>query len=313
MAEAALARGPAATAPLGAGSIAFPLAAGDGTRLRAAILPGESRGVALLLHGRTEFLEKYAETAPEFARRGFAVASLDWRGQGGSARLLANARIGHVGDFAAYQRDLAALLAAPEVARLPGPRVAVAHSMGGCVALRALSSGALAAAAPAAAVFSAPMWGLAGAAGRLGGPLARLACALGLDARFAIGGGPEPYALSPFEGNLLTGDPAQHARLARLARAHPRYGIGGPSWGWLRAATREMRALRGARLEVPALVAIGTEEAVVSPAAARRRAERDGLRLVEIEGGRHELFFETPARRARLWREIDEFLAARGL
>lgn len=308
MVEAATTRRSSGGEPLGPGSVQLSLRAVDGLALRAAVSPGTGRGVVLLLHGRTEHLEKYASVAPKFTRRGFAVASLDWRGQGGSARLSADARIGHVVDFRSYQRDLAALLAAPEVVELPGPRVVVAHSMGGCVALRALTLGALAGSEPAAVVFSAPMWGLAGAAGWLGGPLASLACALGAGSRYAVGGGPTPYALAPFERNVLTSDYEQHARMARLASAHPDYGIGGPSWAWLRAATVEMRTLRQVRLSVPGLVALGQAEAVVSSAAIRRRVRRDGLGLVEVEGGKHELFFETPSRRARLWRAIDGFL-----
>ena len=35
-------------------------------------------------------IEKYFEVVGELRRRGFAVAVLDWRGQGGSSRLLRN-------------------------------------------------------------------------------------------------------------------------------------------------------------------------------------------------------------------------------
>ena len=70
------------------------LAAG---RLRASALlapiPWRRRGaphlrVCVLLNGQTEFLEKYFEVIDELRGRGFAVAALDWRGQGGSGRLV---------------------------------------------------------------------------------------------------------------------------------------------------------------------------------------------------------------------------------
>jgi predicted alpha/beta hydrolase len=38
------------------------------------------------------------------AQRGFAVAILDWRGQGLSDRALPNARKGHIYDFSEYDR-----------------------------------------------------------------------------------------------------------------------------------------------------------------------------------------------------------------
>ena len=60
----------------------------DGDRLRTAIFdaaPGTPRrGVCVLLNGQTEFIEKYDEVIGELQGRGFAVATLDWRGQGGS-------------------------------------------------------------------------------------------------------------------------------------------------------------------------------------------------------------------------------------
>ena len=52
-----------------------------------------------LFQGRAEFIEKYFETVRELRARGFAVATIDWRGQGGSERALADPRKGHVGDF----------------------------------------------------------------------------------------------------------------------------------------------------------------------------------------------------------------------
>ncbi len=266
----------------------------------------------MLLQGRTEFLEKHAPVAQALAARGFAVASVDWRGQGGSARALPNPRKGHVETFAAYGLDLDALLSAPEIAAAAGPRLMVAHSMGGCVGLRALLR-------PdpgfAAAVFSAPMWGLAQgrALGRLARGLSRAAVALGLGGRYAPGGGDAPLTAQGFAGNPLTGDGDEFARIAALTAANPALALGGPTWAWVRAAYAEIDALAPARCPVPALVALGGAEGVVSPAAIRRRAARDGMRLVELPGARHEPLFEAPPLRARLWAEIDGFLAERGL
>jgi hypothetical protein len=63
-------------------------------------------GAARRLGGRTEFIEKYFEVVADLRRRGFAVASMDWRGQGGSQRMLANPRKGNVRGFWEYDRDL---------------------------------------------------------------------------------------------------------------------------------------------------------------------------------------------------------------
>jgi lysophospholipase len=297
----------ARAAPLGPGSTTRALRASDGIALRLALRAGGTRGLALVLPGRTEFAEKYAPVAEALAARGFDVAVPDWRGQGGSARLLGDPRRGHVGDFAEYQRDLAAVLA--ETGR---PRLMLSHSMGGTIALRALLSGA---AAPAASVFSAPMWALVlGPAKRAAAlALARAATRTGLAARYVPGSGPENYAETDPEPNQLTACPEQAAWIAAVTRAHPGLAVGGPTLGWLDAALREMAALRPLSLAAPAAVIVGGEDRITARGAMAARARRDGLTLTQVPGGRHELMFETPPRRAAFWAAVDAELEARGV
>ena len=45
---------------------------------------GPQRGTVCLFQGRGEFIEKYFEVVADLRRRGFGVATMDWRGQGGS-------------------------------------------------------------------------------------------------------------------------------------------------------------------------------------------------------------------------------------
>jgi lysophospholipase len=92
----------------------------DGTRLRTAVFAAaSSRGVCVLLGGQTEFIEKYVEVIGELGARGFTVATFDWRGQGGSARLLANPLKAHVRDFAEYDDDLTSFLGRAHPSALP--------------------------------------------------------------------------------------------------------------------------------------------------------------------------------------------------
>lgn len=290
-----------------------------GPRLRAALWrapAGGARGHLLLLPGRTEYLEKYAPVVARLRARGFAVASLDWRGQGLSDR--AAPRLGHVGRFAEFQDDLRALLAWPEVEALPGPRVALCHSMGGCIGLRALVDGALsdAAARPAAAIFSAPMWGLAlGGAAAIARPAAWLAARIGLARTAArIGPAASTYVLdAAFESNLLTGDRGFWDRLVAQARAHPELTLASPTFGWLDAAFAETAALvRAPAPATPRLLLLGADEAVVDPAAIRAHAARSGdaATLVPIPSGRHETLMEDPDGPvgAPVWQAIDDFL-----
>src|SRR4026207_1372149 len=67
---------------------------------------GPRRGTVCLFQGRGEYIEKYFEVIADLRRRGFSVATMDWRGQGGSSRPLANPLKGHVSSFSEYDRDL---------------------------------------------------------------------------------------------------------------------------------------------------------------------------------------------------------------
>ena len=100
---------------------------------------GATRGTAVILTGRAEFIEKYRETVSDLIGRGFAVAIFDWRGQGGSDRFPGHGQRGHVPRIEDYLDDLAAVLGRLERLRLPQPWLMLAHSMGGHVGLRQLA------------------------------------------------------------------------------------------------------------------------------------------------------------------------------
>lgn len=286
-------------APLGAcdapgGGRAFWLSAADGARLRVAHWPGDR--CVLVLPGRTEAIEKYGLVVADLAAAGWGALVVDWRGQGLSPRLTTDPLRGHVARFADFQADLDAVLAAAETLA-PGPMPWLAHSMGGCIALR----GAMRGLGPKAVAFSAPMLGLAQPPHLL--TLVRLAGAmaqpLGLDRGYAPTTGPA-FGLPGmgFEGNNLTADRAQFDRMKAQIAAEPKLALGGPSLRWMAAALDEMGdlAARPSPGAMPALFGLGTEDAIVSVAAIRARAARwPGAALAEYPGARHEILMERPA------------------
>jgi len=294
---------------------AFAAVAEDGVRLRCALWRGGGRGLALILPGRAEYLEKMTIPAAALVARGFSVASLDWRGQGHSDRLIDPPEKGHVGDFADYRRDVSALLAAPEVAALGPARLVVSHSMGGAIAIEALAAGRLPAVPQ---VLSAPMLGIA-----ISPPLrAASAVVLWVARRLdrlegwpPFGDPARPYVLTAdFENNMLTGDREVYAWLRAAVRADPRLGLGMPSLGWIATAEAAMARVRAMpRLEVPAICLIGTAERVVNPRAVRQGASRLGADPVEIADARHEVLVEAAGPRAAVWAAIDAFLGRIGV
>ena len=99
------------------------------------------RGTVVVLQGRSEFIEKYFEVIGELLARGFAVAAMDWRGQGGSARQLKNPRKGHIDDFSLFERDLGALVDDVLGPSCPQPWFGLCHSMGGAIMLSIAHAG----------------------------------------------------------------------------------------------------------------------------------------------------------------------------
>src|SRR6201995_2743336 len=119
------------------------LKAPDGVNLRFArwLPPAGRKGTVVLLQGRAEWIEKYFETVRDLRARGFAVATLDWRGQGLSDRALANRQKGYVRSFSDYGVDLATFIHQVVLPDCPPPLFALAHSMGASVLLRAAYQG----------------------------------------------------------------------------------------------------------------------------------------------------------------------------
>ena len=124
--------------PVPKGAVVDTLTTDDGVELRYARFPPNRspvRGTVVILHGRTEFIEKYFETINDLRRRGFAVATFDSRGQGGSSRLLGNPRKGHVRDFADHVNDFEMVMQEVVLPDCPPPYYVLAHSTGAAVAL----------------------------------------------------------------------------------------------------------------------------------------------------------------------------------
>ena len=271
-------------------------------RIRVAWWRAGDKGTVLLLPGRTECIEKYGRAAGDLVARGYSVITIDWRGQGLADRALPDPMTGHVDDFAEYQTDLDAMLAEAARAGLPEPYYMVAHSMGGCIGLRALMRGL----PVRAAAFSAPMWGIAMAAWLrpVASFVSTLAGPLGFAHRYAPTTGGQAYLVAqPFDGNVLTTDREMWDYMRRQVVEVPKLGLGGPSIAWLKAALKECGALaRMPAPKVPAICALGTAEKVVDvpPIHLRMAGWAEG-RLDLYPGAEHEIMMEGPADRARFF------------
>ncbi len=249
--------------------------AADGAVLRWGHLPvAHARAECVMVGGFGEFIEKQLETVRDLAARGIAVWCLDWRGQGGSIRPRRLPTRPRARKFDRDAEDLAAFAASRLSGRLP--RLLVAHSMGGAIALICLRRH------PqlfAAAVLSSPMVGLR--TGRVPPTLFRFitrpARAAGLGFCFIPGAHKwRPDHLPSPERSRITTD-AERCRLRHAwFSAEPGLRLDQATYGWVDSALGLVARISKpeflAGIETPILLGRAEREVVVSRKAQRRAA-----------------------------------------
>ncbi len=285
----------------------------DGITLRTAYWrpPSIENGkIIVVMQGRTEFIERYAETTGELLKRGFHVIVFDWRGQGGSERLLPNPRKGHVERFDDYKADLQAVIALM-MDRFNGlERVALAHSMGGAVLLGALAHDD---ALFERCVLSAPMIGLSMVRRpKLAHFAARLLVGFGLAHSYVPGG--TDGATFPYEDNPLTQDQHRHGIAGKVFKIAPDLAIGSPTIGWTATSFNAMAELQkpstAERIKTPILIAAGPEDRITSTVHAQAFAKNlPNGQFLAMEGAEHEVLLEIEPIRQAFWKAFDQFIA----
>jgi len=250
----------------------------------------------------------------ELRGRGFAVATFDWRGQGGSYRALRNKRKAHVGSFAEYDEDLGCFMREIVLPDCPPPYIALAHSMGANILIRNASS-------PGSwferMVLTSPMLeihrGQLGMAPALAWAAAEAATAIGLGRSYVWGGTdfiPEPLR---FEANELTTDRERYMRNCAIVETMPDLSVGSPTYAWMRAAFRSCsmvsRPAYASRVRVPLMIFVAGRDTIISQRAVEDFAAR--LKIgshVLLPLAKHEILQESDEVRARFWAAFDAYL-----
>jgi lysophospholipase len=291
----------------------------DGVSLRYARWqpPAGRRGTVCIFQGRSEWIEKYFETVRDLRARGFAVATLDWRGQGLSDRVLRDRRKGHVRSFAEYDHDLEAFMREIVLPDCPPPIFALGHSTGASVLIRAAHRGHR---WFDRMVLTAPLIALGGIdrTGASGVFIVRAMRLMGLGSMYVPRHPPGVIEARPFLGNILTSDPVRYARNAAILEVEPALALGPPTVAWCDAAFRAMAEMRDrdypSRIRQPILIIAAGSDAVVSNLAIEDFASglRAGSHLV-IVGSQHEILMEQDRFRSQFWAAFDAFVPGTGL
>lgn len=286
----------------------------DGKTLRYAITHRDikqSLGTVILLQGRNEYIEKYFETISDLSQRGFTVATFDWRGQGGSDRLIRDPMRGYVRRFADYAADLHYFLHDVVLPDCPPPYYILAHSAGALIALSALPKINT---TISRMVLAAPLLGLEGQLLR-DDRLRKLTVSLrrlGLGRLYAAHG-PRPLEGRAFANNPLTSDAARYTRNSEVARLAPQLALGGPTIRWVSSALDTIQDINHpgyfSGVSVPVLLLIaGNDRVVRNPATEEFAARIRNATLITIDGARHELMQEIDFYREQFWAAFDAFI-----
>ena len=287
--------------------------ASDGISLRWArfdAIVSEPLGTVLLLQGRGEYIEKWFEVIAELQARGFSVLTFDWRGQGGSQRLVGDGQKGYVQDFSEYSLDLEVMVG--HLNLFEGPYYLFAHSTG---ALIAIINNHIFDCIINKVVLTSPFLG--GAYSTFWGAMMKAMInsldGLGFSTRWIPGGGPSTTHLAPFERNDVTSDRRRYGRNLGFARAHPELVIGSPTVRWAASAISAFGAAvkprKMASYRLQTMVVVGSNESVVSREAVDlfvigARVER----YIVIQGARHEILQEQDWLRQAFWDAFDLFM-----
>ena len=295
----------------------------DGCRIRTLTLPVEQpRANLIVLNGRADFLEKWADAWASLAGLRCSLYSWDWRGQGASSRNCAT-DAGHIDSFDRWLHDVD-ILANQALATLgdDAPWFVLGHSMGGHLTLRWLTD-------PArrdhplrrrlrGGILTAPFFGVT-----LARPMRTLARLLS-QSRVDAGRGAEyawtqtPYGAvqkSAAAMAILTSSRPHFEDEARWIDRNPALATGGVTWGWLNAFFQSQKKLEAGPLEemdLPLLMLLAEGDKLISNVSAQDITTRLPDVQVQMMPGAHELLRETDDRKQAVLARIAAFLQDHG-
>ena len=272
-----------------------------------------SKGTIFLQSGRTEFIEKYYEVISEFIDRGYAVAMMDWRGQGLSSRVSKNIRIGHIDNFKTFDDDFIKIVEECFKTRCPSPFIGFGHSMGGCLlASYFISEKNLL----EKCILCAPMVSV-----RANAMSRRIVKLLGLLDNIGYGSFPmqkpswdseDGWIEEPFEDNALTTDRKRFERSFKFLKKCPELGVKGITVGWLKHALNRTNQFKKIQWNIaikrPLLLLDATEDKLVNSHLNKELLGQSDLVEIKSLKSQHEIMMETDEIRDEAWKSIDNFL-----
>ena len=284
----------------------------DGARLyyEAYRAPGHDKAV-LLVHGFTEFAEKYTEMVGCFFRVGYDVYLYEQRGHGRSERAVADLQVVHVARFSEYVADVRAFTVQMILPRQYVQIDLFSHSMGGAVAALFLCESDC---PVRRAILSAPM--IAPRTSNIPRSavllrLRQLGRKQGFEKPFSHAGHFNPRASFAHSSDNSPARFAANMR-CRLSNECCQTSTGTVGWTYEAISLEHKLVYRVApQIRVPMLLLSGTNDRVVKRGPQRRFARHaQACRFVLIPDGKHGLFTASREELVRYYTMIFSFLEA---
>ena len=275
---------------------------------------GNVRGTVCLLQGRGECMERNFETIRNLTERGFQVASMDWRGQGGSPPASGGPRHGHITSFSQYLSDFTKFMTDIVLPDCRPPHLMLGNSMGGHIGLHVIARHNWV----AAAVMVAPLVDIP----RTRFPRWLKVMIVTTLPRLGLGKLKVPFngfktpRPEDFAKNPLTTDRTRFMRNMRLWQEAPQLSAIAPTVGWVNSALVSCRKLRSLNdttpLRCPALLIVAGNDTVVANEAIQQFARYvPGAVTLSINGAKHDVLSEGDTFRDQFFAAFDAFVADR--
>ena len=265
----------------------------------------------VILPGRTEPAQKYAELIYDLRNLGFDIFILDHQGQGESVRRLKDSHKGYVRKFSHYVDDLKQWMNEVVIPESKGARFLLTHSMGGAIASFYLAQSSdvfkkAALVAPMMQINTKPY------SEKVARALATTLTGIGLGVTYAPGRGPYKAEDDTFEKNEVTHSLVRFEMSKDLFLSHPQTILGGPTTRWVREslkATKHIDQL-APKINTPLLLLQAQEDLIVELPRQNAFCEKAySCKLMAFESARHEVLMESDAIREQALKVILEFFS----
>ena len=281
----------------------------DGMNIAYQIFPSKNSSVPqkslVFLSGRWEPFVKYVDFISFLNNLGVTIYCMDHRGQGFSSRVLNDPMKHHITDFQDYVNDVQFFI---ETIKPPRPLSLIGLSMGGAISsLHTIQNPIwekLILVSPMIQIPSAPY------PYPLLKNLVKILAFLGFSEKYVFGKGPLNFEEERTQ-NHLSSDKLKYESFLKLLEKYPQAQLGGPTFGWVVAASKSTDTLlkKMKDIQIPTLILQAGKDTVVDIRAQSRISQiMPKAKLTTYPDALHEILLERDEISLKAYREIASFL-----